>query len=383
MTPPHQDDDERWMRLALELAAQGQGRVEPNPMVGCVLVKDDTCIGRGYHQSFGGPHAEVNALRSLDGSSDAAGATAYVTLEPCCHHGKTPPCSEALIQSGVARVVVAMRDPFPKVDGGGIRQLRAAGIDVTLDVLKEDAETLLAPYLKRVQTGIPWVIAKWAMTADGRIATVSRQSQWISGPESRRRVHRLRGRVDAIVAGMGTVQADDPMLNARPTADDGTDVTPPRIAKRVVLCRRRLPSRQSKLIQTGTVIPTWLIASPRVDRAELAALRQLGAVVFELDCDESQAMVRQMLALLGDQGMTNVMIEGGAELLGGFWDPPSGDCLVDEFHVYIGAKLFGGVSAPGPIAGEGLGPIELATKLTLHRVDRFANDVRLVYRRVE
>ncbi|QEG00905.1 Riboflavin biosynthesis protein RibD [Stieleria maiorica] len=371
------------MRLALELAIGGQGHVEPNPMVGCVLVKDGSCIGRGYHQSFGGPHAEVNALRSLGTPSEAAGATAYVTLEPCCHHGKTPPCSAALIQAGVARVVVAMRDPFPKVDGGGIRQLRDAGIDVTSDVLKDDAKTLLAPYLKRVQTGVPWVIAKWAMTADGRIATVARQSQWISGPESRRHVHRLRGRVDAIVAGMGTVLADDPMLNARATAADGAESLAPRVAKRVVICRRRLPSRRSKLIRTANEIPTWLFASPRVDPVELASLQQCGAVVFPLDGDDSQAMVRQMLALLGDQDMTNVMIEGGAELLGGFWDPRTGECLVDEFHVYIGAKLFGGVSAPGPIAGEGLGPIELATKLTLHGVDRFADDVRLIYRRVE
>lgn len=381
MTSTHPPDDEHWMRLALDLAVQGQGSVEPNPMVGCVLVKDGGCIARGYHHVFGGPHAEVDALQSLRSPDEAAGATAYVTLEPCCHHGKTPPCSEALIRAGVARVVVAMRDPFPKVDGGGIRQLRQAGIEVTLDVLKADAEALLAPYLKRVRTGTPWVIAKWAMTADGRIATVTRQSQWITGAESRRRVHRLRGRVDAIITAMGTVEADDPMLNARLLDADGMAVTPPRVAKRVVLCLRRLPSLQSKLIQTADTIETWLFTSPLVDGAQLAALQQRGARVFALDSDDPQAMVRQTLQRLGDQDMTNVMIEGGAELLGSFWDPTSGECLVDEFHVYIGAKLFGGVSAPGPIAGAGLGPIDLATKLTLSRVDRFEDDVRLIYRR--
>ena len=151
-------EDERWMNLALQLAARGQGFVEPNPMVGCVLVRDGVCIGQGYHQAFGGPHAEVNALRSLPSGVDATGATAYVTLEPCCHHGKTPPCSLALTAAKVRRVVVAMRDPFPQVDGGGILQLVDAGIDVTLDVLRPQAERLAAPYLKRIRTGLPWVM---------------------------------------------------------------------------------------------------------------------------------------------------------------------------------------------------------------------------------
>ncbi len=203
-------------------------------MVGCVIVRDGTVVGQGYHRQFGGPHAEIEALNSLAAASDAKGATAYVTLEPCCHHGKTPPCSEALISAGLTHVVVAMADPFAKVDGGGLRQLRDAGIETTVGVLSEKAEFLNAPYLKKVLTGKPWVIAKWAMTMDGRIATVSGQSQWITGQASRAEVHRLRGRTDAIAVGMGTVEADDPMLTARPPG--------PRIATRIVFCRHRLPS---------------------------------------------------------------------------------------------------------------------------------------------
>ena len=366
------------MRLALQLAAKGQGRVEPNPMVGCVLVQDGICIGQGYHHAFGGPHAEVDALKSC---ADAADATAYVTLEPCCHQGKTPPCSLALIDAHVRRVVVAMRDPHAKVNGDGIGQLRDAGIDVTLGVLKHDAEELNAPYLKRLRTGLPWVIAKWAMTADGRTATVTGQSQWISGAESRKHVHRLRSRVDAIVVAMGTVISDDPMLNARlPAGGPGSD-HPARLAKRIVLCRKRIPPIDSKLIRTADAIPTWIFASPLVETSELRSLEEAGAIIFRLDTDDAQQMVLQTLQQLGGIEMTNVMIEGGPKLLGSFLDSSSGRCLIDECHVYVGAKVFGGQSASGPIAGDGVGPIELAPTLSLHRVDRFDDDVRLIYRR--
>lgn len=376
MTSPREFDDEHWMRLALLLAAGGQGAVEPNPMVGCVLVKDGACIAKGYHRSFGGPHAEIEALNSLPSASDAAGCTAYVTLEPCCHHGKTPPCSLALIDANICRVVIAMRDPFPKVDGGGIGQLAEAGIEVTLDVLKRDSEVLNSPYLKRLRTGLPWVIAKWAMTADGRIATVSGQSQWISGSKSRQQVHLLRSRVDAIMVGTGTVIADDPMLNARLAHQDQL---PPRVAKRIVLCRQSLPPLDSKLIQTSGQIATWLFASPLTDSTQLKRLEDCGARVFRLQADEVHQMVHQTLQQLADHDMTNVMIEGGPGLLGSFIDSSTGECLIDECHVYVGSKLFAGQSAPGPIGGDGAGPIELAPKLTLHQIDRFDDDIRMIY----
>ncbi|MCO8122269.1 bifunctional diaminohydroxyphosphoribosylaminopyrimidine deaminase/5-amino-6-(5-phosphoribosylamino)uracil reductase RibD [Stieleria sp. TO1_6] len=377
--------DQRWMRLALELAANGQGCVEPNPMVGCVLVKDGTCIGQGFHRRFGGPHAEIEALRSLPSPSDARGATAYVTLEPCCHHGKTPPCSTALIQARVGRVVCAMRDPFPKVDGGGIGQLRESGIDVTLGVLETAAQSLNAPYLKRLQTGTPWTIAKWAMTADGRIATHTGQSKWISGAGSRRHVHQLRSRVDAIIVGMGTVLADDPMLNAR-LEDRNLPLQPAprsqsRIAKRVIVCRQRLPPLESKLVRTANTLPTWVFSSPGVNQSELQRLVECGVRNVAIDTDDPHQMIRQMLEQLGRMEMTNVMLEGGAQLLGSFLDPDSTQCLIDECHVYIGGKLFGGQQAPGPIAGPGIAAIVDAAQLRVQSVDQFDDDVRIVYRR--
>lgn len=373
-------EDEYWMSLALQLAAKGRGHVEPNPMVGCVLVKNGSGIATGYHHQFGDHHAEVDALQSMVSPNDAQGATAYVSLEPCCHHGKTPPCSEALIRAGVSRVVVAMRDPFPKVDGGGIRQLREAGIDVKLDVLRQDALSLNAAYLKRVTTGLPWVIAKWAMTVDGKIATVAGQSQWISGPTSRQHVHQLRARVDAIIVGMGTVTADDPMLNARLPPSDSGEVRPARLAKRVVLCHQRLPSTESKLIASANDIPTWLITSPRVDQVAVAGLEERGAVAFRLETDDKREMVRQSLQLLGKHAMTNVMVEAGPQLMSSLMGDDQSPCLIDECHVYVGAKLFGGQLTPGPIAGPGVEAIEMAPLLKLHRVDHFDDDVRMIYR---
>ncbi|NIL96688.1 MAG: bifunctional diaminohydroxyphosphoribosylaminopyrimidine deaminase/5-amino-6-(5-phosphoribosylamino)uracil reductase RibD, partial [Planctomycetales bacterium] len=190
------------MLRALELAAQGQGRVEPNPMVGCVIVSDRQVVGQGYHTAFGQPHAEVEAL--CQAGTAARGATMYVTLEPCCHQGKTPPCTKAIIEHGIRRVVIAAGDPYQQVDGGGIDQLQSAAVEVCSPVLEEDARELNAPYFKLVETGRPWVIAKWAMTLDGKIAARTGHSQWISSQPSRQIVHRLRGRMDAIVVGRGT-----------------------------------------------------------------------------------------------------------------------------------------------------------------------------------
>lgn len=210
-----QTDLDRWhMRRALELAARGQGAVEPNPMVGCVIARGAEIIGEGFHRRFGQAHGEVEALQMA--GDRAAGATLYVTLEPCCHHGKTPPCTKAVLAAGVARVVVAAGDPFPEVHGGGMAELRAAGLDVELGVLEDEARRLNAPYLKLIETGRPWIIAKWAMTLDGKIATATGDSRWISNAQSRETVHRLRGRMDAILAGRGTTAKDDPLLTARP-----------------------------------------------------------------------------------------------------------------------------------------------------------------------
>jgi diaminohydroxyphosphoribosylaminopyrimidine deaminase/5-amino-6-(5-phosphoribosylamino)uracil reductase len=369
----NENADQRFMRIALESAQRGQGWVEPNPLVGCVIVRDGAVIGQGFHRQFGGPHAEIEALHSLASSVDAKGATAYVTLEPCCHHGKTPPCTDALIDAGIARVVVAMADPFPQVAGGGLAQLAAAEIKTTVGVLRGPAQALNAPYLKKVRTGKPWVIAKWAMTVDGRIATVGGESQWITGEASRADVHQLRGRVDAIAVGMGTAEADDPMLTARLTDPL------PRVATRVVFSRHRVPAIPSKLVQSAREIPTMLVAGSQLEADRLDDLESRGLIVIRVGSDDPVEMVASTLKEMGAREMTNVMLEGGGELLASFFAADQ----IDECRIYIGPKVFGGALAKGPIAGAGVEKVTDARSLSLVSVDQIDHDLRVVYRKSE
>ena len=368
------ETDKHFMATAIEMAENGRGLVEPNPMVGCVLVRDGEIVGKGWHQRFGGPHAEVEALRSLESIELAKGSTAYVSLEPCCHHGKTPPCAKALVDAGVSRVVVAMADPFPQVSGGGIQYLQAAGVETTVGVLREEAENLNLPYLKLVQTGRPWVIAKWAMTLDGRIATRTGQSQWITDQQARDEVHRLRARVDGIAVGMGTVIADDPMLTAR---GNHLSQERTRVLERFVFCRHRLPSLGSKLVLSAREAPVTLLAGAAVDAVHLDELRNAGVKVVALESPDAAAMVIEGLDLMGQNRMTNLMLEGGAELLASFFEAEQ----VDECHVYLGAKLFGGQAAKGPVGGAGIDQITDAVPYRLVSMDALGNDLRAVYRR--
>jgi diaminohydroxyphosphoribosylaminopyrimidine deaminase/5-amino-6-(5-phosphoribosylamino)uracil reductase len=383
--------DEHWMDLALSLAEKGLGFVEPNPAVGCVLVRDGVLIGQGYHRRFGGLHAEVEALNSCD---EPRGATAYVTLEPCCHHGKTPPCSTALIEAGVARVVAAMEDPFAEVNGGGLAQLRAAGIVTEIGVSGARARALNAPYLKRLRTGCPWVIAKWAMTADGRIATVTGESQWITGEAARRDVHRHRGRVDGIAVGMGTVISDDPLLTARTRGPAGEAERPPRVATRMVFCRHRVPSRESNLVRSAGDIPLAIVAGPTVPQPATESLNRLGVQILRCHAEEPAAMVIEALQQLsrgiaastprpqgGDLSgapATTLLVEGGGELLGSFFAAGQ----VDECHVYIGPLVVGGQDALGPVGGAGVARLADAHRMWLQSVETLGEDVKLVYRRV-
>ena len=371
--------DEQWMQRAIKFARLGEGQVEPNPMVGCVLVKDGKCIAEGYHRRFGQAHAEVDALRSLRSIEDAKGATAYVTLEPCCHFGKTPPCTRAIIEAGISRVVVAMRDPFPKVDGGGLRLLEQAGIQVDVGVCQGLAEELNAPYLKRLATGRPWVIAKWAMSIDGKIATSSGHSQWISNELSRREVHRLRGRVDAIVVGGGTFAADDPLLTARPPGH--------RVATRIVFAGRRLPSLSSKLMRTIDAAPVMIVANDDSNEVELRALEHAGAELLLLTQGSTagfperlparEKQVDSLLTELGTRQFTNVMVEGGGELLGSF----AAVDQIDEIQAYVCPKLIGGKLAPGPLGGQGILSLTDADKFRSVETARFDDDIRITLRR--
>lgn len=364
------ETDRLWMRRALQLAARGRGHVEPNPMVGCVLVREGACIGEGYHGRFGGPHAEAEALASLADPASARGATAYVTLEPCCHTGKTPPCSEALIAAGVSRVVVAIPDPFPRVSGGGLAQLHAANIQTEVGVCAREAEQLCAPYLKRLRTGRPWVIAKWAMTLDGRIATVSGDSQWISGELSRGEVHRVRGLVDAVVVGAGTVAADDPLLTARPAG--------PRTATRVVVGGNRLPALESRLLGTLDEAPLLIVVPAGADRSAVERLSGAGAEVMVCETAGAVEMISELLDQLGRRQMTNLLVEGGAALLGSFLS--AGE--IDEVHAYIAPKLVGGAMAKGPVAGTGISRLINSPEFELASVTQLDDDIRIIARRL-
>ena len=343
--------DADWMRYALELAKQGQGYVEPNPMVGCVVVRGGECVGAGYHQRFGGPHAEVRAFESC-GAELFEGSTVYVTLEPCSHFGKTPPCVELLLKHRPSRVVVAMSDPFEQVSGAGIRRLREAQIETVVGVLEDQARALNAPYLKRIRTGLPWVIAKWAMTLDGAMATVSGDSKWISGEESRRQVHRLRGRVDAILVGSDTVLADDPMLTARLEPADGEVL---RRATRVVLDRRLRIPLSSGLVRTAREVPVKVVtlvpqANDIQGLKKVEELTKLGVVVEGLDRslgEDSKGFLTGALASIAKQGGTNVLLEGGARVFGGFFEAG----LVDQVECYVAPKVLGGLGRRTPVEG--------------------------------
>ena len=343
--------DADWMRYALELAKQGQGYVEPNPMVGCVVVRGGECVGAGYHERFGGPHSEVRAFESC-GAELFEGSTVYVTLEPCSHFGKTPPCVELLLKHRPSRVVVAMSDPFEQVSGAGIRRLREAQIETVVGVLEDQARALNAPYLKRIRTGLPWVIAKWAMTLDGAMATVSGDSKWISGEESRRQVHRLRGRVDAILVGSDTVLADDPMLTARLEPADEEVL---RRATRVVLDRRLRIPLSSGLVQTAREVPVKVVtlvpqANDMQGLKKVEELTKLGVVVEGLDRavgDDSKGFLTGALASIAKQGGTNVLLEGGARVFGGFFEAG----LVDQVECYVAPKVLGGLGRRTPVEG--------------------------------
>jgi diaminohydroxyphosphoribosylaminopyrimidine deaminase/5-amino-6-(5-phosphoribosylamino)uracil reductase len=331
------------MLRALELARGGEGFVEPNPMVGAVIVNEGEVVGEGWHQQFGGPHAEIEALQAA--GERARGGTMYVSLEPCCHEGKTPPCTGPIIESGLARVIVAMRDPFPQVAGGGLKQLAAAGIDVELGLGEDEARSLNAPYLKLIETGRPWTIAKWAMTLDGKIATRAGYSQWISSEAARQVVQHLRGRVDAILIGRRTAQLDDPLLTARPA-----EGTPPRIAARIVLDSQARLASFSQLVRTARQFPTIIAAGPEAEEKELRRLADAGCEVLPFTAPSQYERLLALFDELGRRRMTNVLVEGGSQVLGTLLDARQ----LDEAHVFIAPRLFGGEKAPTPLGGAGV-----------------------------
>jgi len=314
------------MKRALALARRGRGSVEPNPMVGAAIVRNRRSIAGGYHHRFGGPHAEIDALEKA--GRRARGAEMFVTLEPCSHFGKTPPCADAVIAAGIARVVVAMKDPFPLVAGRGIARLRKAGLEVDVGLLAGEARALNAPFVKLRTRGVPYVIAKYAMTADGNVAAASGDSRWISCPASRCLVHKLRGRVDAIVVGIETALKDDPLLTARPTGK--------RTPARVVLdSRARLPL-DSALVKSARRVPLIVAVTKAAPRSRTKALSDRGAQVLVLP-GIRRVSVAALARALGKREMTNILVEGGPRVLGSFFAAK----LVDEMMIFVAPKLAG------------------------------------------
>jgi len=355
--------DHRMMARAIALARRGEGRVEPNPMVGCVIVRAGRVIGEGYHRRFGGPHAEIEALRAC--TRDPQGATVYVSLEPCCHHGKTPPCTDALIAARVARVVVAARDPNQVVRGRGIRRLRAAGIDVETGVLEGEAAEVLAPYATRVRLGRPFVIAKWAQSLDGKLATRTGHSQWISCETSRCRVHRLRARVDAILVGCGTVLADDPLLTAR-----GVPIR--RRALRVVLDGQLRIREKCQILDTCSDVSTLVMTtSGRVSTRKADRLRRSGVEVVACRSRGGRLQLDDCLRTLAAREVTNLLVEGGPTVLTSLLEAG----LVDEAFVFVSPMLVGGRTAPGALGGAGAAKIAAAMSPRSVRTQRSGTDV--------
>ncbi len=355
--------DQHYMQMALELAARAMGRTSPNPMVGAVVVKDGRVVGRGYHARAGTPHAEVHALR--EAGELAGGATLYVTLEPCCHHGRTGPCTEAIIKARVNRVVVAMTDPNPLVAGKGMQKLKDADIQVTCGVLEEDACRLNEIFIKYIITRLPYVVLKTAMSLDGKIATSQGESQWITGTTAREYVHRLRDKYDAILVGVGTVLADDPSLTCRLQEGGGKD--PVRI---ILDSQARTPST-ARVLNQPSEAPALIVTTPGAPPERVQMLKQAGAQVLEVPGSECGIDLEALLQELGRREISSVLVEGGARVNGSFI---TGN-LVDKVYWFIAPKFIGGTAAPGPVGGPGIAALQDALSIKDIKLNRYGEDI--------
>ena len=408
------EEREQYMRRAIELAAKGEGHTDPNPLVGAVIVKDGRVIGEGYHEVYGSLHAERNALKNC--TEDPSGADMYVTLEPCCHYGKQPPCTLALIEAGIRHVYVGSSDPNPKVAGKGIAQLREAGIEVTENFMKEECDALNPVFFHYISTKEPYIALKYAMTADGRIATDNGKSQWITGSKAREHVHKLRNRYKGILVGIGTVLADDPMLTCR--IDGGRNPI------RIVLDTHLSIPLNSKLVQSAKEIPLIVVCGRSVIDSEagckeqlngekseantyesasteqhnqsdnqaehsvaaekntdisciekIEQLRALGTEVIAVNEAKGHVSIPDTLKALGDRGINGILVEGGAHINGAFIDTGN----VNRIYTYIGAMVFGGGVLKSPVLGAGFDSPDAALRLGAPKVEIFGEDVLLSY----
>ena len=389
-----QETGEKYMRLAIELARKGEGYTNPNPMVGAVIVKDGKVIAGGYHHRYGDLHAERDSLKNFSEgifedelkklcvsedipfNEKAAGhagtegliedATMYVTLEPCCHTGKQPPCTEAIVEAGIKHVVIGSRDPNPLVHGKGVAFLRDHGVEVTEDFLRDECDALNPVFFKYISEKIPYVVLKYAMTADGKIATATGESKWITGEDARFEVQRMRHRYMAIMAGIGTVLADDPMLNVR---IEGLK-SPVR-----VICdsRLRVPV-ESNIVRTAKDIRTIVVYADG-DLSKQKALSECGVELMNVPGIDGRVDVAALIKKLGESGIDSVFVEGGGTLN----DSLRAAGLIDRVECFVAPKIFGGADAKSPVEGTGIGSIGDAPELILEDVRRIGDDVLLTY----
>lgn len=362
--------EEQFMKRAIELAKQGAGWTAPNPLVGAVVVKNGRVIGEGYHRKYGELHAERNALAAC--TEDPAGATLYVTLEPCCHYGKTPPCTEIIIEKKIAKVVIGSRDPNPKVAGKGARILREHGIEVVEDYMREACDALNPVFFHYITTKTPYVVLKFAMTLDGKIATRTGASKWITGEAARNHVHQLRGRYAGILAGIGTVLADDPMLNCR---IDGAH-QPLRI---ILDSHLRIPMG-SRLVRSAKEYPLLIVCNESArDREEGASriqkLEEAGAKVWTLPEKNGHPDLNVLMQRLGEEKIDSVLIEGGGTVN----EAALKAHIVHRVYAYIAPKIFGGEDAKTPVEGSGIRLPQECANLRLAKITVLLNDMLLEY----
>lgn len=362
--------EEQFMKRAIELAKQGVGWTAPNPLVGAVVVKNGRVIGEGYHRKYGELHAERNALAAC--TEDPAGATLYVTLEPCCHYGKTPPCTEIIIEKKIAKVVIGSRDPNPKVAGKGARILREHGIEVVEDYMREACDALNPVFFHYITTKTPYVVLKFAMTLDGKIATRTGASKWITGEAARNHVHQLRGRYAGILAGIGTVLADDPMLNCR---IDGAH-QPLRI---ILDSHLRIPMG-SRLVRSAKEYPLLIVCNENTrDREEgtnrIQKLEEAGAKVWTLPEKNGHPDLNVLMQRLGEEKIDSVLIEGGGTVN----EAALKAHIVHHVYAYIAPKIFGGEDAKTPVEGSGIRLPQECANLRLAKITVLLNDMLLEY----
>ena len=359
--------DRQFMLRAMELAERGKGFVNPNPLVGALIVRGDRIIGEGWHEYYGGLHAERNAFKNC--IEDPRGATLYVTLEPCCHHGKTPPCVDAVIEQGIARVVVGLKDPNPLVAGKGLEKLVNAGIEVVTGVEEEVLREQNRVFFKYIATGLPWVTLKTAMTLDGKIAAFTGDARWVTGDDARLRVHRMRSEYMGIMVGSGTVKTDDPLLNCRLEGEHRQPV-------RIVVDSKASVAFDSQVVRTARVFPLLVAHTVQADEEQLEMIQEAGGGTLLCEEKDGRVDITDLLKKLGARGIDSVLLEGGGEL--NYTFVKAG--VIDEVYAFIAPKIVGGRTAKTPVEGEGFKRMGEALELSPFAVEAIGRDILLMAR---